>query len=104
MRNVDAEASDEKRYVRIGEFVDRLGGRAGVESLEGGVLKSVRVRFPTEEDPSALLIVRASAEEGERIAFIGAYGCGDAILAWRAKDKAGRMKWREDVPWEDRKQ
>lgn len=102
MRDAEVEAADAKRARRIGEFVDALAHGVGVMGLEAGALLSVKVRFPTEEDPSTLLIVRARSGEGLVIGFVGAYSLGDAILAWRARIGAGTMKWREDVPWEQR--
>lgn len=102
VRDVEAEARRAKRHARIGEFVCALSQGAGTRGLAEGVLVSVKARFPTEEEPSTLLVVRARSEEGAVIAFVGAYSLGDALLAWRARVSAGSMKWREDVPWEQR--
>lgn len=73
-----------------------------MEKFAGGELRSLRVRFPTEEEPSTLLIVRVSTEEGPMISFVGAFSLVDALLAWGARVKSGTMKWREDLPWEQR--
>lgn len=103
MRDVDQEQVQEKRARRIGEFIDQLGSGVGVRDLPGGVLTAYKVRFPTEEEPNALVIVRARTREGLWIAFVGAYGLGDAVLAWRARQAGKGMRWREDVPYDERK-
>ncbi len=102
MRDAEAEAALDKRHRRLGEFVDGMGKGVVVASLEGGALVSVKVRFPTEEEPSTLLIVRVLAEKGPLIGFVGAYGMGDALLALRARVLGKGVKWREDVPWGQR--
>lgn len=100
MRNVEAEEREAKRHRRIGEFIDSLGEGQGLGSLEGGILRGWKVRLPTEEDPGALLIVQAENEVGAFVAFVGGYRVGDVILAWRKRGQSGRMKWREDRPWD----
>lgn len=102
MRDVDAEAAQEKREGRIGRFIQQLSEGGGLGGLEEGELRGLTIRFPTEEDPTALVVIRAAGAAGRRVAFIGAYRLGDALLAWRKRSQVGRMKWREDVPWEQR--
>lgn len=102
MRDTKEEAVQERRAARLGEFIEVLGQGHGTEGLEDGTLKDIRVRFATEEEPSTLLIVRATSREGDHIAFVGAYSAADALLAWRAKDAGPGLKWREDVPWGER--
>lgn len=102
MRDAAQEAKEERKCKRVGAFIRALREGAGVRSLPEGVLTSVKVRFPTEEEPSTLLVVRASSGEGPRIAFIGAYDVGDALLAWMKRDEGQRMRWRKDLPWEQR--
>lgn len=102
MRDVNKEAKQGVRDRRIGEFVNSWGEESCVRGLEGGTLVDVRVRLPTEEDPSTLLVIRASGKQGKVVAFVGAFSVGDAVLAWRARCVAHTMKWRPDVPWKDR--
>lgn len=102
MRDVEREAAAERRSRRIGEFIESLSGDQDLRGLTKGRLVGFQVRMPAEEEPSALLIVRALAEEGRRIAFVGAFSVGDAILAWRAREGGKGMKWREDIPWAER--
>ena len=102
MRDAKLEGAAEKRARRIGEFLEGLGAGAGVDRDGDWSLTSFRVRLPTEIEPSCLLIVRASVGGAPRIAFIGAFTVGDALLAWRARVAAGGVKWREDVPWAER--
>ena len=102
MRNAETEAATDRRNRRIGEFIEGLGQGVGLGGLEDGRVVSIRIRFPTEAEPTTLLVVRASAEVGPRIAFIGAFSAGDALLAWRARAGAAGMKWREDIPWSER--
>ena len=100
MRQIKDEAELQKRHERIGEFVDALGNGIGVRTLEGGRLVSVKVRLPTEEEPAALLIVEAAGTKGEFVMFVGAFGVGDALLAWRAREQSGKCRWRVSLPWE----
>lgn len=100
MRDQEKEEAEAKRDRRVGEFLSSLAESGGTGSLEAGVLVSWRVRMPTEEDPGALLVVRADVETGPLVAFVGGYRVADVILAWRKRSLAGRMRWREDKPWE----
>lgn len=102
MRDVEQEAAVEKRDRRVGEFLAALGEGVGVGELPGGRIDGFRVRLPTEEDPGTLIIVRASSGSTKVVAFVGAYDLSSATLAWRARSRVGRMKWREDRPWKDR--
>lgn len=102
MRDSEKEAVEEKRNRRIGEFLSSLDQGGGVGTLEEGVLTGLTVRLPTELEPSALLVVKAMGAGGAVVAFVGAYRLSEAILAWRARSGADKMKWREDVPWKER--
>lgn len=102
MRDAKREETENARARRVGEVLGAVGTGQAAKGLEEGVVTGFRVRLPTEGEPSVLLIVRASAGSGKFIAFIGAYTVTDAILAWRARCLAGGMKWREDVPWDER--
>ena len=99
MRNAESEAVLGKRHARIGEFLDALGQGVGVRDLQEGRLISVRIRLPTEEEPSTLLVIRATAQRGGCVAFVGGFSVGDVVLAWRARMAGSGMKWREDKPW-----
>lgn len=83
-------------------MIAAIGGGLGLGGLADGVLTGLSVRMPTEMEPGLLLVVRATTPNGKRIAFIGAYNLGDALLAWGKRSRAGRMKWREDLPWQER--
>lgn len=102
MRNKDEETAEERRYAKIGEFIDAVGAGRGVGALEGARVTGITLRWPTEEEPSTLLVIRATSGTAKWVAFVGAYSAGDAVLAWRKRSLAGRMKWREDLPWERR--
>ncbi len=100
LRDQELEEREARRDRRVGEFLSSLAQGAGTGGLEGGVLVSWRVRMPTEEDPGALLVVRADVASGPFVAFVGGYRAADVVLAWRKRSLAGRMKWREDEPWQ----
>lgn len=97
------EERENRRCRRAGELLASIDDGVEVIGLDRGVLTGFRVRLPTEEEPSVLLLVRASDERGKHIAFVGAYGVVDALLAWRARRTGDGLKWREDVPWKERK-
>lgn len=102
MRDVEAEAAAEKVQANVGRYIKQLEQGGGLGGLEGGVLTGFTVRMPTEADPGVLVVVKASGAEGPVVAFVGAYTLERALLAWKARNQAGRMKWREDVPYEQR--
>ena len=101
-KDPDNGASLERRYRKVGEFIEGLAGVLAAKGVQGGALTGITVRMPTEEEPSALLVIRATGAKGKRVAFVGAYTLGDAFLAWRAQALAGSIKWREDIPWSQR--
>lgn len=100
MRDIEREAAAEKRTAAVGRFMDQLAQGEGLGGLANGVLVGFCVKMPTEEDPATLLIVKALAPEGKRVAFVGAFRVVDVFLAWRKRSRSGRMKWREDKPWD----
>lgn len=102
MRDAEREQGAERRARKIGDWIGAIEGGLPTAGLEGGKLTGLQVRFPTEEEPSTLLIIKASSEAGKHIAFVGAYNLGDALLAWLARAKGDRVRWREDVPWGQR--
>lgn len=102
MRNIEEEAQEERRAVSLGTFIGRLGTGGGVEGLAEGVLTGFTVRMPTEEEPSALLVVKARTEAGKWVAFVGAYSLVDCMMAWRARERGAGLRWREDKPWGER--
>lgn len=102
MRDADVEAGTLRANARIGEFMASLSEGRGVQGLPDGVLTGFRLRLPTEQEPSVLLVIRAESAEGRHIAFVGAFSVFDALLAWRSRCQGAAMKWREDVPWDER--
>jgi len=102
MRDAQSEEAAGRRCRRVGEWLERLGTGVAPVGLPEGRYDGFRVRLPSEEDPSTLLVVRASEKGAKWIAFVGAYTVADAFLAWRAREQAGSMRWREDVPWGER--
>lgn len=99
MRDQELELAQAKVNERVGEWIWALGQGHGARSLPGGVVSGFRLTLPTEADPMVLLIVKASGEKGQFIAFVGAPTATAALLAWRARERAGGMKWRVDKPW-----
>lgn len=99
MRNANREAAQERKEGKVGAFVATLGEGGGLEDSSDKWVTGVTVRMPTELDPGVLVVVRASSGKGKWVAFVGAHNLTDALLAWRAKARAGVMKWRVDLPW-----
>lgn len=99
MRDVEREAVWGKRVAAIGEFIEALGSGRGVTGVDGGTLVRVTIRCPTKESPEALLVVKVSGTEGDKVGFVGALDVGTALLMWRARDGAAGLKWRPDRPW-----
>lgn len=102
MRAIDREAQWLKSMQRLGEFIDSLDQQAGRGVPEGTELTAFNVRFPTEARPEALLVLKSSGEKGSYVAFVGGLTVTQALLAWRAKYEANKVRWREDVPWSER--
>lgn len=102
MRRVDAEKQLDARNRRIGEFLAAIGQGLGAKGILEGVVTRVTVRFPTESQPEALLVVKVTGSQGDFVGFVGGLDVVQAILVWRAKETAEGLKWREDVPWQQR--
>ncbi|MCK4627327.1 MAG: hypothetical protein KAV00_18590 [Phycisphaerae bacterium] len=99
MRNGELEQAWTKRVSAIGEFIEAVGNGRGTTGLPGGVVTRVTLRYPTEDRPEALVVVKVSAEDGDHVGFVGGLDIGTALLTWRAKDGVKGLKWREDRPW-----
>lgn len=103
MRDADLEAAEAKRQRRVGEWLEAIHEGRGCTGLRGGVLREVRFKMPAVEDPMVLMVVKATDETGDSIAFVGAPTVSAALLAWRKRDGGAGLKWREDVPWSARR-
>lgn len=103
MRDIDKEAQVEKRDRLVGEWLRAVEFGRGVGGLQDGTLTSVRIKMPRGDDPSALLILKGSDEDGDHVAFIGGTSIYTLMLKWRAQDGTGAVRWREDIPWSQRR-
>ena len=99
MRQVDAEAREEQRNRRVGEFVQALTQGRGATGVPGGRVTRITMRLPTEASPETLLVVKAIGDDGDVVAFVGGLDVVQALLTWRARDRKDGLKWREDKPW-----
>lgn len=102
MRKPGAEERLNKINRRVGELFDRVAQGGPVKGLEEGRLTRLQMRLPTETQPEALLIVKATSAQGDHIAFIGGLDIVQALLTWRAKVMGPGLPWREDIPWGER--
>lgn len=102
MRNADLEARAAKAHRRVGEWLEALLLGSGLEGLGDAELTEVRFKMPTEVDPMVLMVVKATDDIGDHIAFVGAPSVEAALLAWRARDGLKGLSWRDDVPWSQR--
>lgn len=102
MRNKEAEAAYLRRNERVGEFLGGLEHGRGVKGLEEGEITRVTILVPSRERPEALIAVKATTAAGKWVGFVGALTVSDAILMWRVRDERIGLKWREDIPWEQR--
>ena len=102
MRNASNEERAARRNRRIGELVEALGPESRPGWMGATEVTSIKIRFPTEAAPTTLLVIQANVEGNRKIGFVGAFSLGDALLALGARMREGSMRWREDVPWEQR--
>ncbi len=102
MRDVDAEAKRAREDRRVGEWLRALGEGAGLEGLDDGALTEIRIRMPRGDDPSALLIVKATDSTGDWVAFVGGVGPSSLMRKWRADNGGPGLRWKVDVPWSQR--
>lgn len=102
VRDKEAEDRLARADRRAGEWLRALAEGRGVEGLQGGQLVSARIRMPRGDDPSALLVVKATDVEGDWVAFVGGTGPLSLMLKWRADAGSGGLRWRVDVPWGER--
>ncbi|MCK4626632.1 MAG: hypothetical protein KAV00_15040 [Phycisphaerae bacterium] len=103
MRKADAEARVNAANRRVGEFLQALTQGRGASGILEGRVTRVTVMMPSEDRPEALLVVKATGDLGDRVAFVGGLDVVQAILVWAAKDSSKGLKWREDLPWSERK-
>lgn len=99
MRRQDDEEQLNRRNRRAGEWLAAIEFGMGVKGLVEGVLRDVRFKLPTEDDPMVLMVVRAWDASGDKVAFVGAGDVCAALLAWRKLDGGKGLRWREDRPW-----
>lgn len=99
MRSMELERAWEKRVQRLGQWIEAVGQGLGAKELEGAVLTGINIRLPTPDRPETLLVIKAQKGDKRYVAFCGALELSDALLAWRAKEGARGIKWREDRPW-----
>lgn len=102
MRRTEAEERVNRANRRVGEFLQALTSGRGASGVPEGAVTRVTIRMPTLEQPEALLVVKASGESGDVVAFVGGLDLCQAILVWAAKDAGPGLKWREDIPWAER--
>jgi hypothetical protein len=102
VRDVEREAIWDKRVRAVGEFIEAIGGGRGTTGLRGGSVTRITIRCPSREEPEALLVVKATGEDGDVVAFVGGLDVSTALLTWRAKDGSKGLKWRADKPWSER--
>ena len=99
MRDGELEQVWTKRVSAIGEFMESIGKGRGVTGVPQGRVTRVTLRYPTEDRPEALVVVKVSGKDGDVVGFVGGLDVGTALLTWRAKDGAQGLKWRVDRPW-----
>lgn len=102
MRKLDAEERVNRRNRRTGEFIQALTEGRGAQGLQEGKVTGISVRLPTDESPEAFLVVKATGQDGDKVGFVGGLDLVQAILVWAAKDARGGLKWRKDVPYDQR--
>lgn len=102
MRQISVEEALEKKYARVGEFLQALTQGRGAEGILEGFVTGISIRLPSTDEPECLLVVKGAGVGGKYVAFVGGLDVVQAVLIWRAKAGAKGLKWREDVPWEQR--
>lgn len=100
MRAAEREQQWMKRMCRIGEWVDSLEEGQGAQGLEEGRVIDIKILLNGRPSGDTLVVVRAQDKHGRWVGFVGARSAGEAMLAWRQKDAAAGLKWREDLPWQ----
>jgi len=101
-RDGDQERKYYQRLARAAEWLSGIEDGKGMDGLKTGCCTEVRIKMGASASGECLLVIKAYDETGKHIAFVGALDVIDALLTWRAKADHGGLKWREDVPWEER--
>ena len=101
-RNAELEGKYVKRMTRLGEFLTTLGDAFEPEGLAGGWLREIRILCPTESRTDVLIVVKASRDDGDWVAFVGGLTADVAVAAWMAREANEGLKWRVDKPWGER--
>lgn len=102
MRNAGAEERLNRKNRRVGEFLDAIARGLEPRGLEGAQVVRINIRLATQLSPEALVVVKAVSENGRHIGFVGGLDIVQALLTWRAKEAGPGLRWREDVPYEER--
>lgn len=103
MRNVDREQAYLKRLQAVGQLMEAVDNGRVCEGLEGGTLTGFTVKAPSTERPEVLVVVKARVGSEEYVAFVGALDLVTALLTWAARERTTGLKWRPNVPWEERR-
>lgn len=102
MRNADREAIWDRQVVNLGNFVKRLVAGGGLGGLEDGVLDRISIKVGGPDDPGVLCVLKATRGGESYVAFVGGRDVEQMVYTWAERDRAGKLKWTEDVPWEER--
>lgn len=90
----------EKRLRSVGVAIERIDNASTGDGVGGLCLTEVRLKLDADEGTSVLAIVKATRGSEALVAFVGGPDVGTTLLALAKRILAGRMRWRDDRPWE----
>ena len=99
MRSAELERAWMKKLEDVAHMVMLIDAEGGCKGLQGGHLVSIKVLLPTEQRGDCLLVLKASTSEGGYVGFVGGADFATTLLAWRKKENAAGVSFREDTPY-----
>ena len=101
-RQSDGDKWFESHLRALGYSVLGLAKMSDLAQNPDMVLDEVRFKLDADNRTSVLVVLKAHRGGDSLVGFVGAPDLATAVLAVSKKLAAGRVKWREDRPWEER--
>ncbi len=108
--DIAREAKEKRLLKAAATHVGRVGESAMylaqcVEDPPGGErwLKEIRFKVRYGEEGDVLVVLKAEGSEGNQVAFHSGDRVDDVIIGVAARLRNGSLKWREDKPYDGKK-
>ncbi len=90
------EAAVRRYYQDVGARADLLKRQLARLAQSGHFVVGMNIKWPSENNPGFLVVVRAVHEEGPVVAFHGADQLLETMLGFGGRVRSGQVVWRKD--------